>query len=208
MAFSGQQKCFCVLQLAKSESIITVQRGFRTKYHIEPQTDKIIGDKLVFSDKACFHFSGKFNRHDVRIWGKENPPATVQHIRVSPKFNVFCAISSRKVYGPFFFAEKSVNGFAYLDMLQLCLLPQLQDSDSFILQQDGAPPHFHFEVRRHLNTTLPQRWIGSTSRCNENSALIPWPPRSADLTSTENPGQWLQSQLFRGFTYSYKLILV
>jgi hypothetical protein len=62
-------------------------------------------------------------------------------------------------------------------------LPQLQeDSDNFILQQDGAPPHFHLEVRRHLNTTLPQRWIGRTSRCNGDSALIPWPPRSPNLT--------------------------
>jgi hypothetical protein len=85
---------------------------------------------------------------------------------------MFCAISSRKVYGPFFFAEKSVNGFVYLDMLQLWLLPQLQeDGNNFILQQDRAPPHFHLEVRRHRNTTLPQRWIGRSSRCNEDSAL-------------------------------------
>jgi hypothetical protein len=73
----------------------------------------------VFSDEACFYLSGKVNRHNVRIWGTENPPATVQHIHDSPKVNVFCAISSLKVYGPFFFAEKSVNGFAYLDKLQL-----------------------------------------------------------------------------------------
>jgi hypothetical protein len=128
----------------------------------------------VFSDEACFHLSGKVNRHNVRIWGMENPRATVQHIRDSPKVNLFCATASRKVYGPFFFAEKSVSGFAYLDMLQLWLLPQLQEnSDNFILQQDETHPHFHLEVRRHLNTTLPQRWIGRTSRCNEDSALIP-----------------------------------
>jgi hypothetical protein len=48
------------------------------------------------------------------------------------------------------------------------------------LQQDGAPPHFHLEVRRPLSTILPQRWIGRTS--NEDSALIPWSPRSPDLT--------------------------
>jgi hypothetical protein len=37
--------------------------------------------------------------------------------------NVFCVVSSFKVYGPFFFAEPSVN---YLDMLQLWLMPQVQ----------------------------------------------------------------------------------
>jgi hypothetical protein len=28
-----------------------------------------------------------------------------------------------------------------------------QASDNFILQQDEAAPHFHLEVRRHINTT-------------------------------------------------------
>jgi hypothetical protein len=54
-----------------------------------------------------------------------------------------------------------------------------QASDNFVLQQDEAAPHF-LEVCRHLNTILPQRWFGRTS--NEDSALIPWPPRSPDLT--------------------------
>jgi hypothetical protein len=50
--------------------------------------------RLVFSDEATFHLSGKVNRHNVRIWGTENPHATVQHERDSLKVNVFCAISS------------------------------------------------------------------------------------------------------------------
>jgi hypothetical protein len=58
-------------------------------------------DKLVFSDEACFHLSGKVNRQNVRIWGTVNPRAAVQHICDSPEVKVFCAISSRKVYGPF-----------------------------------------------------------------------------------------------------------
>jgi hypothetical protein len=140
-------------------------------------------DKLVFSDEVCFHLSGKVNRHNMHIWGTENPRTTVQHVSDSPKVNVFCAISSRRGYGPFFFAEKNFNGFAYLDMLQLWLLPQLQeDSDNFILEHDGAPPHFHLEVRRHLSNTLCQRWIERMSKCNEDSALNPWAPMSPDLT--------------------------
>jgi hypothetical protein len=71
---------------------------------------------LVFSNEATFCLSGKVNRHSVRIWGMENPHASVQHERDSPKVNVFCAISSRKVYGPFFFLEETVTGILYLDM--------------------------------------------------------------------------------------------
>jgi hypothetical protein len=60
-------------------------------------------------------------------------------------------------------------------------MPQLQeDREDFILQQDGSPTHFHFDVRAHLNSNLPGRWIGRAS--HNDSPLLPWPPRSPDLT--------------------------
>jgi hypothetical protein len=82
-------------------------------------------EEVQFSDEATLNVSGAVNRRNVRIWGSENPHAYVQHQRDSPKVNVFCAISSQKVYGPFFFSEETVTGMAYLDMLQLLLMPQL-----------------------------------------------------------------------------------
>ncbi|XP_035222495.1 nucleolin-like [Stegodyphus dumicola] len=55
--------------------------------------------------------------------------------------NIFCAISVTKVYGPFFFMEKTVTGITYLDMHQNWLFPQIEDdSDDFIFVQDGTPP--------------------------------------------------------------------
>ena len=59
-----------------------------------------------------------------------------------PKLNVFCAISSVEVYGPFFFGEPTLAGISYLDMLENNLMPQLQqDTDrDFIFQQAGATP--------------------------------------------------------------------
>ena len=92
--------------------------------------------------------SGKVNRHKVRIRGTENPCEIEEHVRDSPKLNFFCAASSVKVYGPFFFAEPTVTGISYLGMLENYLMPQLQqDMDrDFIFQQDGAPPHVHREV--------------------------------------------------------------
>ena len=73
-------------------------------------------EKVQFSDEATFHVSCAVNRHNVRIWGSENPHAYVQHQRDSPKVNEFCAISSQKVYGPFFFAEEAIAGMIYLDI--------------------------------------------------------------------------------------------
>ena len=76
-------------------------------------------EKLDFIVEATFHVCGKVTRHNVRIWGTENPHAPMEHVHDSPKGNVFCAVSSCKVYGPFFFAKPTVTGINYLDMLQL-----------------------------------------------------------------------------------------
>ena len=38
-------------------------------------------EKLVFSDEKTFHVCSKVNRHNVRIWGTENPHATIGYVR-------------------------------------------------------------------------------------------------------------------------------
>ena len=97
-------------------------------------------DRLVFSDEATFHLTGKVNKHNTRIWGTriwgtEHPRSTLEHVRDSPKVNVFCAISKKCVYGPFFFKGTTVNSEAYLDMLQNRLMELLFDGEQadFIL---------------------------------------------------------------------------
>jgi hypothetical protein len=129
---------------------------------------------------VTFHVSGAVNYRNVRIWVSENPHAYVEHQRDSPKVNVFCAVSSQKVYGPFFFAEETVTGMTYLDMLQLWLMPHLQNIPTFIFQQDGSPAYVHCEVRQYLNTVLPGRWIGRAP--GNDQPLMLWPPRSPDIT--------------------------
>ena len=60
-------------------------------------------------------------------------------------------------------------------------MPQLQeDIMDFIFQQDRTLPHYHLDVRAHLIVILPGRWIGCAS--HNNSPLLPWPPRSPNLT--------------------------
>jgi len=80
----------------------------------------------------------------------------------------------------FFFAESTVTGINYLEILQLWLMSQLQeDIVDFIFQQDGAPPHYYLNVRAHLNASLPGRWIGRVS--HNDSPLFPLLPRSPDI---------------------------
>jgi len=66
-------------------------------------------------------------------------------------------------------------------MLTEWLLPQLnEESADFILQMDGAPPHFHRHVREFLNQHLPQLWIGRGT--DDDQMLLAWPLRSRDAT--------------------------
>jgi hypothetical protein len=57
--------------------------------------------KIMFSDEATFHISWKVNKQNVRIWGSEHPHATVEHIRDSPKVNVWFGLLHDRLIGPF-----------------------------------------------------------------------------------------------------------
>ena len=53
MAFTVNKKAFCVLEFAKTESIVTVQRRFRIMYHTEPPTDKTIREWYMNSNRVA-----------------------------------------------------------------------------------------------------------------------------------------------------------
>ena len=57
-------------------------------------------------------------------------------------------------------------------------MPRIREQfgdEEFYFQQDGAPPHYHRDVRACLDENLPNRWI-------ERTDSIEFPPRSPDLT--------------------------
>ena len=49
------------------------------------QDDGKFLDSVIFSDESTFHVSGRVNIHNCRIWGSENPRASLEHVRDSPK---------------------------------------------------------------------------------------------------------------------------
>ena len=80
--------------------------------------------------------------------------------------------------------HKRMVQIQFLHMLENWLLPQLNTNyDDYILQLDGAPPHFHRNIRVLLNRVLQQRWIGRAAK-GDNHLLL-WPPRSPDLTQCD-----------------------
>ena len=51
-------------------------------------------------------------------------------------------------------------------------MPQMnEDSDDYVIQQDGCPAHFHNDVRYYYNTNFPQRWIG---RLGQDDVALMW----------------------------------
>ena len=117
---------------------------------------------IFFSDEATFHLSGYVHTQNCRIWSTTKPDLVHEFIDNSPKINVWCAISSNLVIGPYFF-EENVNGKNYLDMLQNFFWPYIQSKGlcpKIMFQQDGAPAHYSLIVRNWLDKRLPGRWIG------------------------------------------------
>ena len=82
-------------------------------------------DRLMFSDEATFHVTGKVNEHNPRMWETEHPHAIQEHVRDSSQVNVFCAISKKCVYGPFIFEGTTVNSEGHLAMVQNWLMELL-----------------------------------------------------------------------------------
>lgn len=114
---------------------------------------------IMFSDEATFHVSGAVNRHNVRIWGSQQPHSVMEHVRDSPKVNVWCGVMCNMIIRPFFFAEKIVTGSSYLDMLQLYAFPQLEH----------LQPSVFFSTRRCSTPLVARR--AASSECNISRPL-------------------------------------
>jgi hypothetical protein len=89
-----------------------------------------------------------------------------------------------------FFQEQTINMNTYLDVLQMYAVPQIVHLQPYILQQDGAPPHWGLQVRACLDRTFPGRWIG-------RDGPMPWPPHSPDVTMDFFLWSYFKSNVFR-----------
>ena len=109
----------------------------------------------------------------ISIWSEKDPNYIIEQPLHPEKVLVWCAVSSLKVIGPFFFVESVKHG-NYLDMLMNFFWPRYYKSNkcnTFYFQQDGAPAHRHKEVQLWLSIKLNDKFLNKDD----------WPPRSSDL---------------------------
>jgi hypothetical protein len=78
------------------------------------------------------------------------------------------------------FFERTVTGLTHLNILWTSILPaihQLYENEPIYFQKDGAPPHYHQDIRSYLKETLPGQWIGRRGN-------VEYHPCLPDLTPT------------------------
>jgi hypothetical protein len=147
-------------------------------YITQCEEDEQFPYRVCWRDEATFKLNGAINHHNCMYWALDNPHVTEQcHVNL-PGITVWCGLTSEGLLGPFFF-DSTLTGATYLNLLQEAIMPGLRDlfgnDVRFYLQQDGAPPHYHRDVRAFLDKHLTNRWIG-------RRGVVEFPPRSPDLT--------------------------
>ena len=80
---------------------------------------------LFATDEAYFSLTDLINKQNNRLWLTERPEDWIERPLHDAKVLVWCAISSRKIYGPFFF-ETTVNQHNYTNMFNFFLAKALQ----------------------------------------------------------------------------------
>lgn len=99
---------------------------------------------------------GKVHKHIVRIWGAKQPKDQKESGKDNEKVTVWTLTSVNKAFGPSYFASLIVTTTNYKHSMTSHFLSVLLTlSSDTIFQQDGAKPHYSFEVRRSLNGKLP-----------------------------------------------------
>ena len=140
---------------------------------------------VFFSDEASFHLVGAVNRQNQRFWGTENPNALLETKSFTPKVNVWVAMSSRQIVGPYFFEDadgqaQTINSDRYVNMLQTFFLPELRRRrirpSSVWFQNDLATAHTSVRTVTAIEAMFPGRVIGKNL----------WPPRSPDITPLDS----------------------
>lgn len=124
-----------------------------------------------------------FNTHNLHEWRADNPNAVrVSNYQHRFSVNVWAGIVDNYLIGPYLMPCR-LTGNVYETFL-MEVLPRLLDDVPLAVccrmwyQHDGAPAHFHSNVRRYLDNVFPNKWIG-------RNGPVSWPARSPDMTPSD-----------------------
>lgn len=145
-------------------------------------TDKLKADKIWFSDEAHFWLTGHVNKQNHRFWASSNPHVFQTTTMKPQRLSVWCAISSKGIFGPFFF-EENLNHEVYVRILRDEFIPfahGVDAVDDWWFMQDGATAHRTRDVFDLIDEHFHGRVIGLDYESRYGCG-IEWPPCSPDL---------------------------
>ena len=112
----------------------------------------------MFTDEATFHVSGRANTPNCLIWETENPRVSYKLERASPEQNVWCGVTSEKVYGPFFFEEETVRAVNYLDMINYSKMGYWTPLSINRMALTALGYHSEGTIKPHIERSLVWPW--------------------------------------------------
>ena len=128
---------------------------------------------FICSDEAYFYLKEPINKQNNRSWLETRPTEWKEQPLHDEKVLVWCAMSAKRIYGPFFF-ESSVNQHNYLKMLKEFFWERhrkVPEYKKYYFQQDGATPHTSNLVQNWLKSKFSDFFLDKKKS----------PPRSPDL---------------------------
>ena len=128
--------------------------------------------KLICSDEAYFCLTEPVIKQNNRLWLSTRPSEGVERPLYDQKLLVWCAMSSERIYGPYYF-EGTVNQDSYIRMLRYYFWPKVlrEDYKKYYFQQDDAISHTAKKVQNYLRSKFGEKFIDKKR----------WSPRSTDL---------------------------
>jgi len=128
---------------------------------------------ILLTDEASFTRDGINNLRNTHTWSHHNPHATcVTHFQRRFSVNVWCGVVGNRLIRPFVFYN-NLTGNTYEAFLRHEIPGLLEDiplmMSQMYFQHDGAMPHYTRRVRKFLNESFPNRWLG-------RRGPVAWPP--------------------------------
>jgi hypothetical protein len=98
----------------------------------------------MFSDRATFPISERVNLRNCQMWEGEYPHMVQEHVRHSPRVNIWSRLTCVCIFGPLSFVEGTVNGQSLpRHARELSFSSEETDlTNVIIFQQDGTPHNF------------------------------------------------------------------
>jgi len=85
--------------------LMAIDKGRRLQFALWAMEEEAVLHNTRFTDEAYCHVNGAVDKQNVRFWARELPHTLHEEENYGAKVNVWTAISTHGIIGPFFFRD-------------------------------------------------------------------------------------------------------